>query len=280
MKRIALQLALLISLQLLFSCNQDQIDQLSEENADYAAENARKDSSITEMLKTFNEIQANLNIIKEREGVLQISDPEKNEQDMVADIQLINQLMMENEKLNEQLNKQLKNSNYKVAELRKMVENLNKQIELKNQEIASLNQRLQAKDAKIGQLYFSVDSLQYAVDQKEDVIKDQEDELNTAYYAFGTFKELKEKNVLTKEGGFLGLGKTESLKDNVNMDYFTKIDIRKQKSFLIYADKAELITKHPEESYEFYGNDKVDSLVIKDVEAFWKAGKTLVIVVD
>lgn len=280
MKRITLQLPLLIILILLFSCNQDKIDQLNQENANYAAENAEKDSSITGMLKTFNEIQANLNIIKEREGILQVSDPEKNEQDMVADIQLINQLMMENEKLNEQLNRQLKNSNYKVAELRKMVENLNKQIELKNQEIASLNQRLQAKDAKIGQLYFSVDSLHYAVGQKEDMLKEKEDELNTAYYAFGTFKELKEKNVLTKEGGFLGLGKTESLKDNVNMDYFTKIDIRKQKSFLIYSDKAELITKHPEESYELFGNDKVDSLVIKDVEAFWKAGKTLVIVVD
>lgn len=271
---------LLATIFLLTACNQDKIDQLSEENSDYQVENAVKDSTINEMLKTFNEIQENLNVIKEREGVLEVTDPETGRSNMIEDVKLINELMLKNEELNKRLNAQLKNSNYKLSELRKMVENLNRQIELKNQEIANLNQQLQAKDTQIGQLYFSVDSLKFAVSEKEDMLEAKVDELNTAYYAFGTFKELKEKNVLTKEGGFLGLGKTESLKDDINMDYFTKIDIRKQKSFLIYADEVELITKHPKGSYELKGTERVDSLVITNVEEFWKAGKTLVIVVD
>lgn len=264
----------------LFSCNQDKIDQLSEENTEFQADNAEKDSTINVMLRTFNDIQENLNLIKEREGVLKVTDPETGKQNMIDDIKMINELMMQNEELNKKLNSQLKNSNYKLSEMRKMIDNLNRQIELKNQEIAQLNQLLKSKDAQIGELYFSVDSLNYAIGKRDEVIEQTTDDLNTAFYAFGTFKELKEKNVLTKEGGFLGLGKTESLKDNINMDYFTKIDIRKQKSFLIYADKAELITKHPKESYEFMGNGKVDSLVIKDPDAFWKTGKTLVIVVN
>ncbi len=270
----------LIFSTLFISCNQDKIDQLSEENSEYQADNAEKDSTINNMLQTFNEIQENLNVIKEREGILQATDPESGKQNMIDDIKAINELMKRNEELNAKLNKQLNNSNYKLSELRKMVDNLNRQIELKNQEIAKLNEQLQAKDAQIGKLYFSVDSLNYAVGQKEEEIEKVTDDLNTAYYAFGTFKELKEKNVLTKEGGFLGLGKTESLKDNINMEYFTKIDIRKQQSFLIYADKAELVTKHPENSYKFMGDEKVDSLVITNPEEFWKAGKTLVIVVD
>lgn len=264
----------------LFSCNQDKIDQLSEENTEFQVDNAEKDSTINVMLRTFNDIQENLNLIKEREGVLKVTDPETGKQNMIDDIKMINELMMQNEELNKKLNSQLKNSNYKLSEMRKMIDNLNRQIELKNQEIAQLNQLLKSKDAQIGELYFSVDSLNYAIGKRDEVIEQTTDDLNTAFYAFGTFKELKEKNVLTKEGGFLGLGKTESLKDNINMDYFTKIDIRKQKSFLIYADKAELITKHPKESYEFMGNGKVDSLVIKDPDAFWKTGKTLVIVVN
>lgn len=273
-------LAIFFSILLLSSCNQDKIDQLSEENSEYQADNAEKDSTINEMLKTFNDIQENLNMIKEREGVLQIADPEVSKESMIADIQLINDLMIQNEELNKKLSAQLKNSNYKLSEMRKMIDNLNKQIGLKNQEIARLNQLLQAKDSEIGELYFSVDSLKFAVNQKDQVIQETTDELNTAFYAFGTYKELKEQNVLTKEGGILGLGKTESLKDDVNLDYFTKIDIRKQKSFLIYAKKAELVTKHPKGSYKFMGTDKVDSLVITDPAEFWKAGKTLVIVVD
>ena len=87
--------------------------------------------------------------------------------------------------------------------------------------------------------------------------------------------------MLTKEGGFLGIGKNEELKDDFNKDYFSKIDIREQKSFLLYAKKAELITTHPKSSYEFMGADnKVDSLVIKDSEAFWNASKYLVILLE
>jgi len=280
MKRNAIILSIFYAF-FLIACNQDQIDQLNKENTEFQASNASKDSTINDMLRTFNEIQENLNVIKEREGMLQVSDPESSKEDMIADIQAINQLMMENEKLNQKLSNQLKNSNYKLSELRKMVDNLNRQIELKNQEIARLNEMLQAKDAQIGQLYFSVDSLKYAVERRDDEIQATTDALNVAFYAFGTYKELEEQNVLTKEGGLLGIGRTESLTDNVNIDYFTKIDIRKQRSFLIYSDKAELITKHPDGSYKFIGDgDKIDSLVITDPDEFWKAGKMMVIVVD
>lgn len=264
----------------LFACNQDKIDQLSEEKTELEGENLKKDSTIDNMLQTFNEIQENLNAIKEREGILQVSDPESQGQSMVSDIQTINELMQKNEALTKRLNQQLKASRNQSAQFRKLIENLNRQIELKNEEIAKLNVLLQKKDSKIADLYFSVDSLNYTVEQKEKSLEETKNDLYTAFYAYGTSKELREKNVLTKEGGILGIGKTESLKDNYNVDYFTKIDIRKQKSFLIYADKAELVTKHPKGSYKFMGDDQVDSLVITNPDEFWKASKMMVIVVD
>jgi DNA repair exonuclease SbcCD ATPase subunit len=265
---------------ILFSCNQDKIDQLNEEKEEYRNEVADKDSTINDMLKTFNDIQTNLDEIKTREGILSVSNPEDEENTIVRDIQAINQLMKENEKLRDQLNRKLRNSDVKMSEFRKMIAKLNREIEDKNREIAELNEILQRKDARIGQLYFSLDSMNSQVEQREQEIQETKDDLNTAYYAYGTFDELEEREIVTKEGGFLGLGKTESLIDNVNLDYFTKVDIRKQKSFLIYAKEAELLSKHPEGSYEFRGEEKVDSLVITDPEAFWKASKLMVVLIE
>ena len=279
MKKVSLLIPICLLITL-FSCNQDKIDQLNEEKDEYRNEVADKDSTINNMLKTFNDIQSNLDEIKTREGLLTISNPEDEENTIVRDIQAINQLMKENEKLRDQLNRKLRNSNVKMSEFRKMIDKLNRQIEEKNLEIAQLNEALQRKDARIGQLYFSLDSLNTQVDQREQEIEATKDDLNTAYYAYGTFDELEEKKIVTKEGGFLGLGKTESLIDNMNLDYFTKIDIRKQKSFLIYAKEAELLSKHPEGSYEFAGEDKVDSLVITDPAAFWKASKLMVVLIE
>ncbi|MAY84988.1 MAG: hypothetical protein CMP59_12735 [Flavobacteriales bacterium] len=253
---------------------------MSQEKEEYRNQAEDRDSTINQMLKTFNKIQENLNEIKEREGVLVISNPEDEANSIVRDIEAINQLMKENEALNQELNRKIRNSDLKMAEFRRMIANLNRQIEIKNKEIAELNLILQGKDAKIGELYFSLDSMNTQVAQRDQKIESTIDDLNTAYYTYGTFDELEEKKIVTKEGGFLGLGKTESLLDNMNMDYFTKIDIRKQKSFLIYAKEAELLSKHPKSSYEFRGEDKVDSLVITDTEAFWKNSKLMVVLID
>ena len=189
--------------------------------------------------------------------------------------------MKQNQALVQELNRDLNQSQIKIEGFKSIVANLNDRVQSKNKEIASLNEQLKDKKIKIGQLYYSVDSLTFENKAKEEVIEEKIDELNTGYYAIGTFKELRDKNVITKEGGFLGFGKTEDLKDDFNTNYFSKVDIRKQQSFLIYADKAEVVTNHPKGSYEIKGADgKADSLIVTNPEAFWKATKYLVIKVD
>ena len=106
------------------------------------------------------------------------------------------------------------------------------------------------------------------------------EELNTAFYAFGTSKELVKQGVLTKEGGFIGIGKAAKLKDDFNKSYFTKVDITKVLSISILAKKAKLITSHPASSYKFVGEGKVDKLEITDSKEFWSVSKYLVIVVE
>lgn len=286
MKSLKYFLSVVIAAGLL-SCNQDKIDQLTSENEELKGITSEKEQSINELLASFNEIQSNLNEIKRSEGIIEVNTSGTGEgtedisESIQKDIELINRLMQKNEELIGELNQKLSDSGIKMEEFRKMISNLNEQISLKNNEIAALNSELKQKKIKIGQLYFSVDSLTYTNRLKDAQLEEKIDKLNEAFYAYGTYKELKEKNVLTKEGGFLGLGKNEELKDNFNKEYFSRIDIRKQKSFLIYANKVELITNHPTGSYELRGEDgKVDSLVITNTDDFWRASKYLVIVVD
>jgi len=189
--------------------------------------------------------------------------------------------MKDNEDMISKLNGKLRNSNIKMAQFERLIKNLNGQVDSKNQEIGALNQQLTDRKILIGKLYFKNDSLAYEKEVTKKKLENTIDEMNEVYFAYGTFKELKEKNVLTKEGGFLGIGQNKELKDDFNQDYFSKIDKRKQQSFLLYSKKAKLITTHPSESYEIMGADgNADSLVIKDVDAFWNASKYLVIVVN
>ncbi|MEQ8625452.1 MAG: hypothetical protein RJQ00_03450 [Vicingaceae bacterium] len=278
---------LTISVFFLSSCNQDKIAELEKENQSLKASAAKKDSSINKMLASFNQIQSNLREIKKREGFIELnaSDEDRSSEDIGKiideDVKSISNLMKQNQALVQELNRDLNQSQIKIEGFKSIVANLNDRVQSKNKEIASLNEQLKDKKIKIGQLYYSVDSLTFENKAKEEVIEEKIDELNTGYYAIGTFKELRDKNVITKEGGFLGFGKTEDLKDDFNTNYFSKVDIRKQQSFLIYADKAEVVTNHPKGSYEIKGADgKADSLIVTNPEAFWKATKYLVIKVD
>lgn len=271
------------------SCNQEELEKLNKENARLEQLSSQKDSSINNMMSTFNEIENNLAEIKAREQMVEInrdSDPESGgdfdrTEKIKEDIQMINFLLEENKKMIQNLNSQLEASNLKLSEFRVMVNRLKTQITEKDQQIAELRTQLSNMNIQMDSLHFTLDTLELANQKQRKLIEEKITEVNTAYYAYGTFEELEEQNVLTQSSGFLGLGKEEILKEDFNKEYFSKIDITRQKSFLIYADEARLITTHPANSYEFKGTeDSVDSLVITSPAEFWKASKYMVILVE
>jgi TolA-binding protein len=181
----------------------------------------------------------------------------------------------------ENLRSQLKASGKRNAELEKMIENLQKQVEVNEQEIASLKDQLEKMNIKVEILTSNIDSLTNENTNKENVISAKTEELNTAWYVYGTKKELAEYKVITKEGGFIGIGRMEKLMDGFNKDYFTKVDITKLSSIPLNCKKAHLVTSHPSSSFKFEGNDKkVEKLIITNAADFWSASKYLVIVVE
>jgi chromosome segregation ATPase len=110
-----------------------------------------------------------------------------------------------------------------------MIENLSKQIEEKDLQIAQLKDDLtkvnvQVTDltTKVVDLNANVDNLSALNQEKEQVIEAKTAEMNTAYYVIGTTSYLKDNKIVTKEGGFIGLGRTKELVPDIDKSALTK----------------------------------------------------------
>lgn len=247
-----------------------------------AAEIRQRDSLINEYMRAINHIQANLDMIRQKENIITRNLSEKNiesggemAEQLVYDIQSIGQLLEQNRKKIKNLQEALKKSNIRISELEKLVENLALQLQEKDAQIANLQNEIIRLN----------DELKYLFDQynqRVNELGETEAELNKAFYAFGTVKELKEAQIITKEGGFIGIGRAMKLKDDFNKSYFTQIDIREVFEIPLYAKKVEMLTVHPSGTFHFARNEKgiVEKLIIDNPKEFWSVSKYLVIVVE
>lgn len=281
-----------LSVVVLASCGQHkkEIARMQAVQDSIAQLGVQKDNSILEFIGAMNEIQSNLDSIKTIEKIVSVQTAPGTElkaeakKRIIEDIAQINNLLQKNKELVKSLQGKLRNSNMKIAELEKMIDNLTKQVGEKDEEIASLKQELESLHVNVSDLNQKIENItaesEKVIQEKNQAIEAKTNELNTAFYAFGTKKELTEKNVIEKEGGVLGMGKTLKMKKDFNRDYFMKIDIREFNQLPLNTKKAKLVTYHPDGSYHFTGTKTVESLVIDKPEDFWKASKYLLIVVE
>ncbi|HEX2618308.1 MAG TPA: hypothetical protein VHL57_12245 [Flavobacteriales bacterium] len=256
----------------------EQYKHLEDEKALVSSESSMKDSTINDMFGAFNRVSENLRAIREKQGLLSKSggvEGGKNmEETMAADLHAIDSLLSENKKIIAKLRKTSSSQGKKLSELEKSIIELERTVGEKDTEIGSLKEQLTSTNASLAsmiQMYQDKDQLAMA----------QKGELNTAYYCVGTAKELKDNGVVTKEGGFVGLGKSTKLNtQTMNLTYFKKIDITQTTVIPVNTKKAKLITSHPTGSYKLNGEGKVDNLTVTDTAAFWSVSKYLVIQAD
>lgn len=283
MKKIIIILGFSIALVSCNNKNEEQernpvVDSLSNVNSNLNTKLSEKESALQEFIEAFNEIQENINVIKEKEKIVtnstQSGDVKSKEETIKEDIQAIYDLLNKNKMKVASLSKKLKDANIKMESLEKMVANLQAMIDEKDKEIEALKDKIESLNIELSNLQTSYQEL-----SQENEVKTEK--LYTAYYAIGSSKELKEKGVITKEGGFIGIGKATKLKDDFNKDYFTKIDITKVTSIPISAKSAKILTTHPSSSYKIIGDKKhVDRIEITNPDEFWSASKFLVIVTE
>ena len=281
------------SLMLVFAgCNthKEEIARMKSTNDSLMSLGFQKDTAVIAYVAAFNAIQANLDSIKRKEMIITQSTKGGGELKQDAktqinqDINSIYELLLKNRKIVANLKSQLRKANAKstaqIAELEKMIENLNAQIVQKDADIASLREELGKMNIKVAELTTNVENLTAEGQTKTQKINEQTAALNTAYYVVGTSKELKAHNIITKEGGFAGLGRNKKLKEDFNKEYFTRIDVTTLKGIAIFKKKISIVTNHPKTSYKLVGVKSVDSLVIRNAAEFWSSSKYLVIVVD
>ena len=261
-----------------------QMAQMEIERYSFSRQVSERDSMINEWLLTFDQIEKDLMSIKEKENLITVksSDTElsKNRKDQVLDdIKVINSLLESNKKKIASLSAQLKNSGNTITGLQTRITTLEASITQYENDIAELKAVLVKKDFEIGDLNTKVTALDQEIGKKNEQIIDQTNKMNTAYIVSGTYKELKSKGILNKEGGFLGMGRSEYLVKDVSDSLFKQIDITEIKTIPVNSKSAKLVTDHPLNSYEMVheGEKKIAYIEIKDPAQFWKISKYAVV---
>ena len=242
---------------------------------------AQRDSEINDMMGTFNEVQEGLRQIGEAEGRVALAksgEGASSKQKMKEDIQFIAAQMKKNKELIAQLQKKLEGSSLNATQLKKTIEGLQAQLVEKEKQLQALREELDKKDIHIMELDESVNNLNTNVSnlknesqKKTETINAQDKQLNTAWYVFGTKKELKGQRIL--ENG-------KVMNGNFNKNYFTKIDIRNTTEIKLYSKSVKLMTAHPSSSYTLVRDaNKQYTLRITNPHIFWSTSKYLVVLV-
>jgi hypothetical protein len=260
------------------------LSQMETQKISFTEKLTSRDSSIGEWVTTFGEIEKNIQIIKEKEHIISTNSStgelsKNNKQQILDDIKYINTLLELNKKKIASLNSQLSKSGGTIKGLQNTITGLEASVKQSESDIAELKATLLTKKFEIEQLNTEKTELQSNVAQKEEKINAQTYEMNKAFFACGTFKQLKLKGLLTKEGGFIGLGKTKTIAASFPDSVFKQIDMTVLKSIPVNSKNAKLISEHPANSYQFIRDKdkKIESIEITDPVQFWKISKYAVV---
>lgn len=281
-------LLLILIVPFFFGCNQQkkELEALQARYDSILSIGFTKDTALFAYIESFNQIQANLDSIKQAEMLISTNtsgngELETDTKDQInRDINMIYEKLRENKETIAKLRSNLKRSGGKVTELEKMIDRLSLQMDEKDAQITQLRDQLEKMNIDIEILTTSVTTLTAEGEEKSQIISEQTTAMNTAYYVVGTKRELLDNNIITREGGFAGIGANKKLKQDFNQEYFSTVDITKLRSIPLTKKKATIITTHPSQSFKLYGEKVSDSLVITNPKDFWSVSKYLVIMID
>lgn len=259
-----------------------------------------RDNEINDMMGTLNDIQqgfAEINAAENRVTLNKDGEGANKSGQIKQDIQFIAQRMKENRELIKKLQDQLKETGFKGEEMQKTLSQLTQQLAQKDKELQALRAELESKNIHIKELDETITglnsdvaslqtdkqnltndkqalqtekaNLQEESSKKTETINTQDKQLNTAWFVFGTKKELKNQKILAD-------GKV--LQGAFNKNYFTKIDIRESKEIKLYSKSAKILTSHPSMSYSL-AKDANGQYVLRitDPQNFWSTSKYLVV---
>lgn len=283
MKHIATVAALGV-VALLASCVSRQVAVEAESRSDsLELVVSAKDSLINAVFADINAISENLALIKSRENLITVAGESEGGRRPVEeidnDIKAIDRLLRENRAKIESLQRsaaQLRKANLRIDGLEKMIADMNRQLAEKKAEVEQLRESLVRMGDEVKSLTEEVAVRSAEVENLSGEKVELQNQLNTVYYIVGAEKELRDAQIINKQGF---IGRTLTVGRNSNFDSFTMADSRLLSEVPVGQKKATLVTSHPEGSYELVtdANKVVEKLIITDPVRFWESSKILII---
>ncbi len=270
------------------SCGKTEREKLEAQNQQLEQKLQTRDSLYNGMMSLMTEVESEIKQIKEQENLISTrsDDVDKTrDMDLAGDIRNISDLIQSTNQKVILLSGKLDQADMQVNAFKKRITQLTNELQKYKQNIAQLHDELDLKDEQINNLNVEVGSLVTRVQLQTETIEIQNQELsnrekllNKGYFAVGSAKNLMQEGLVTKEGGFLWLGRTMELAEDAAQDKFTEINVEDTKRFYLDSDKINLVTEHPSASYKLVSDaGKVKYLEVTDPREFWRISKYLVI---
>ena len=283
MKHIATAAALGV-VALLASCVSRQVAVEAESRSDsLELVVSAKDSLINAVFADINAISENLALIKSRENLITVAGESEGGRRPVEeidnDIKAIDRLLRENRAKIESLQRsaaQLRKANLRIDGLEKMIADMNRQLAEKKAEVEQLRESLVRMGDEVKSLTEEVAVRSAEVENLSGEKVELQNQLNTVYYIVGAEKELRDAQIINKQGF---IGRTLTVGRNSNFGSLTMADSRLLSEVPVGQKKATLVTSYPEGSYELVtdANKVVEKLIITDPVRFWESSKILII---
>ena len=239
-----------------------------------------QNSEMESMLADLNDISAGMQSLRDAERLLTLETINENKANSKSKQQL-NQLKKDVQAVTEaiasykeQISK-LEGKN-KIAGLNAELDQRTQKLNEITKQLAEKNQQLAVKTEEVANLTENVEALDKANKSQQMTINEQDMAIHQGHYLIGNRKELKEAEVISRQGIFCPpIVSSQAQKAN-----FTDLDIREMKVIPLNSKKAKLLSVHPADSYTLEtGEDGNMTLKINDENNFWKQTKYLVVMI-
>lgn len=266
----------------------EEKDEAIAETQYFKKQLAHRDSVYNDVVDLMFQVESQIEEIKTREQLVStLGSSESNQAsvDIVADLRLIDSLIINTGDYVAQLTSKLSKTEMNLTSFKKRVARLTQDLDDRKKTVASLKETIQFKDQKIAEYQYDIQNMEAVHETQMEMISENintiveiENKANTGFVAIDSEKNLEKQNIISKDGGILGIGKSLELKSNASKENFREIDIRLVNRLELDAKEIDIVTSHPADSYTLILDDeKVKFLEITDPEEFWKLSKYLVI---
>ena len=289
MRRIVPLLSLALLATIFASCNnhQEELDAAIKKTDSLALIISNKDAELDSLFATLNQIEETLAAVNSRYNAVQelrrsnIEGQPNVKNQINEQIKSIENLMAANKQKLASLQAKINSEGKESTRLQELVNRQEERIAAQESQIAELLTELESNKVLIKKLNQDVSNLTASNEEKDQFIQRQTNEANRAYYVVGTYADLSEAGVVHKSGGFIGIGRHQGTSSEMPIDRFTQIDRTKVTTIPVNMRKAEVVSIHPQNSYELVMDEtdakKVSYLRILNPAKFWEQTRFLVI---